>query len=56
MSSPPSDEDNCLELFVKKWANQFKEYDFLFEDVLYTVDQIRIEDYQIYSTQSILFT
>ena len=50
MSSSPSDEDNCLALFVKKWANEFKviQYDFLFEDVLYTVDQIRMEDYQMY--------
>ena len=44
---PPSDEENYLVLFVKKWANPFQEYGFLFEDVHNIADQIRMEDYQM---------
>ena len=44
-TSQQSDEENCLVLFVKKWAKQSPEYGFLLEEVLDIVGQIRDEDF-----------
>ena len=35
----------CLVIFIKKWAGYYKEYDFLFQDLLDIADAIKTDVY-----------
>ena len=47
LTSCPCDICDCLILFIKKWAAHYKDFDFLFEELLDIADQIRSEFYSM---------